>query len=554
MAGLSLMGLGTAVGAATEGYMRGEKHRSDMEDAEARRGLVKLQTDEANIKVGQLRREERYQNELAQIYQDEKDTPDVPTTAAPAAAPASAPAQGAIATPGQTAAPVTPTAAPAAGIATPGGKTPSGDKADFSDLSKMQRIIQKRQQLDLQYGKITEIQAMQGMKAFKQLQDEGVIDAMEYFRRTGDREGAITRMNSTGQIKLDPGAQFTIEQREIAPGVKVPNVVVTSPDGKHSFNQYDAMVSALNPKDALSFRTETGIKLADLALKATAEENLNKYRQGMLEQRGIEVEATVERYKNENRVALARLTQIAEERKDALAAKALKDRQTASETALDGLLKGFGISKNMKESDLMMLPKERQAEIRANLSTAFSAHALWEMNVSATNKQTFAPSEAPRVLKQIASTPADKFEVDSDGVFTMYQGKKVYAPIDPNAVREAKGEKTQAPAATPGAAPAAAAPAAPAPANQRPGLTQPPTIQETQAQFRTAQAYITKQRDAAAADPDLRELKLRQEQAMRNGRAVEANNFLSQRNQLLRQRYNITPLGGIVDASQVGQQ
>lgn len=79
-------------------------------------------------------------------------------------------------------------------------------------------------------------------------------------------------------------------------------------------------------------------------------------------------------------------------------------------------------------------------------------------------------------------------------------------------------------------------------------------MQETQTQFRAAGVYVGKQKEAAAADPDLRELKLRQDQAMRNGRAAEVNNLMAQRNQIMRERYNLTPLGGIADPSKLGQQ
>lgn len=536
--GFGLAGIGTAVGAATEGYMRGEKHRSDMEDAEARRSLTKIQTEEGNIRLGQLRREEKYQQELANLYKDEESTPD-----APAAAAAPAPAAGAIATPGEAPVDGAPAGfAPAAGIATPGAKTSTGSKGDLSDLSKMQRLIQKRQQLDLSYGKIDEIKAMQGMKAFKQLQDEGVIDAMEYFRRTGDREGAITRMNSTGQIKLDPNAQFSIVDKEIAPGVKVPNVVVTSPDGKHSFNQYDAMVSALNPKDALSFRTETGIKLADLALKATAEDNLRKYRQDSLAKDNRLVDATIEKYKNDNMVSMKKLELMAKEREDYDAARALKLRQESSGKALDAILRVNGINPNMKENDLALVGKERRAQIEQARDRAFEEHTVWEMNVSAKNEQAFAPSEANRVLAQIKATPADKFGVDSDGVFITYQGKKVYAPIDPNSVLAAQKAKS-----------GAGGGGAPTPAAQ-PGGVNPPSVQQQRQMTQNATSYIATQKASAERDNDLIQLKMRQDYMMRNGRNGEVSTIAAQRAQILRDRYNLTPLGGIADPSKIGQQ
>lgn len=426
--GMGLATLGTAFGAATKGYMEGEKHRSDLEDAEARRGLVKLQSEKMSVELEDARREQRYRKEIEDAMKD--DGPDVPGQPAAPTVANTAPRAAGIATPGEAA---------VAGVAPAEGAPAKGGTLDYNNLSKMQRIIQRKQDIDLKYGKIDEVKALQMMKNFKSLQDEGVIDGMEYFRRTGDREGAIQRINSTGAMKLDPGAQFKLEDRDIGNGIMVPNVVVSSPDGKHSFNQFDAMVGSLSPDKALSFRTELGVKLADLTLKKTAEQNLKEYRQKM-------ADATVDHYRNQDRVAAARLQQIAEERGDAAAARAFKNRQEASETALDSILKGMGISKTMKETDLAMLPKDRQAEIRRNIDTALTAHAFWSMNTSAKGVESFSATEAPAALRQVMGTPLDKLQIDGGGVFTDYRGKKVYAPIDPNVVRQAQGENPEKPA------------------------------------------------------------------------------------------------------------
>lgn len=452
--GMGLATLGTAFGAATKGYMEGEKHRSDLEDAEARRGLVKLQSEKMGVELEDARREQRYRKEIEEAMKD--DGPDVPapTLAAPTVENTS-PRTAGIAAPGEA-----PVASAAGAPATPGAPA-KGGTLDYNNLSKMQRIIQRKQDIDLKFGKIDEVKALQMMKNFKSLQDEGVIDGMEYFRRTGDREGAIQRINSTGAMKLDPGAQFKLEDRDIGNGIMVPNVVVSSPDGKHSFNQFDAMVGSLSPDKALSFRTELGVKLADLSLKKTAEENLNSYRQKM-------ADGTIEHYRNQDKVAAARLQQIAEERGDAAAARAFKNRQEASETALDSILKGMGISKNMKDTDLAMLPKERQAEIRQKIDTALTSHAFWAMNTTAKGVESFSATEAPMALRQVMGTPLDKLQIDGGGVFADYRGKKVYAPIDPNVVRQAQGEKPEQPK------PGSPAPAGNGPAPARPGGVNPP--------------------------------------------------------------------------------
>lgn len=546
--GFGLAGIGAAVGAASEGYMRGEKHRSEMEDAEARRGLVKLQTEEASLKLDEAKRDARYKAEREAAMADDEPSPAPATAANPTAA--AAPAGGAIAAPGEGA----PAAAPAAGIAAPGAKKTGG--LEYDNLGKMQRLIQRTQAVDLKYGKIDPVQAVQMMKHFKTLQDEGVIDGMEYFRRTGDSEGAIAKINSTGAQKLEPGAKFSIEKREIAPGVTVDNVVITSADGKHSFNQFDTMVGALSPKDALSYRTETGLKLADLALKKTSEDNLKAYRDGIVNLKNLEYNELVRHHQAVEKVNLARMQQIAEERGDAAAARALKNREEASKMAFQTILQSYGVSKEMTEEKLMMLPKEKQAEYRSNILNAGTAHALWSMNLDPKNKEGVTPAEATQLARQIPSMPIEALKRDANGyAYIDYRGRSVYLPLPPEIKREAPATPTQPGVRTPGGgAPVDGSPTQPAATQARPGVSAIPTMQETQAQFRAAGAYVGKQKEAAAADPDLRELKLRQDQAMRNGRAAEVNNLMAQRNQIMRERYNLTPLGGIADPSKLGQQ
>ena len=341
-------------------------------------------------------------------------------------------------------------------------------------------MVERRHQIDLKYNKIDETKVLQMMKTFKMLEDEGVIDGMEYFRRTGDREGAIERMNKTGSIKLDPGAQFSLQKREIAPGVSIDNVVITSPDGKHSFNQYDTMVGSLNPKEALSFKTDMGIKLADLALKKTAEENLKTYRDGMVNLKNLEYNELVRHHQAVEKVNMARMQQIAEDRGDAAAARALKNREEASKTAFTTILQSYGVSKEMTEEKLMMLPKDKQAQYRNNIVAAATAHAMWSMNLDPKNKEGITPAEATMLTKNIASMPEDQLKRDSNGyAFIEYKGKPVYLPLPP----EIKKEPAPAPEPTarPGVTPPPSAPSAGAspgqgigtPSEPSPGVTRP---------------------------------------------------------------------------------
>jgi hypothetical protein len=574
MMGFGLAGLGAAVGGAAEGYMRGEKHRSEMEDAEARRGLVKLQTEKGQLELDEAKEQRALRDKsrsIVQRYLPLIGGEEGPTEGAPAAAPVVPAAADAVPVPATTEAPAAATPAPAAapvqaaapaarpaGIATPSERV-TASPASTPKMSRWDALQKMYNELNLaglnanpqNWEKSLET-ALSMSRKFSDAKTDASIRALQSYNGTNDQE--VMQALSQAGINLPEGTKFEKVKSEAVPnsGMFFDDIRATSPDGKQTVTLGELMRKRLDAKEWMSMSNDLGYKAADLTLKRAAEENLKNYRQRTLDLRAMEVEATIQKYKNDNKVAMARLEQIAEERRDALTARAMKDRQTASDTALDTLLKGFGISKNLKESDLIMLPKERQAEIRKNLGIAFNAHAVWEMNVSPDNKQSFSPSEAPNVLRQIAATPANKFEIDANGVFTTYQGKKVYAPIDPNAVREAKGEKPQAAAG----APSNGGPVNPAPAETatRPAAIAPPTMQETQAQFRAAGAYVGRQKEAAAADADLRELKLRQDQAMRNGRAAEVNNIMAQRAQILRDRYNLTSMGGIADPSKIGQQ
>ena len=433
--GFGIAGLGAAVGGAAEGYMRGEKHRSEMEDAEARRGLVRLQTDEAKLKLKQAQRESDYQDEIASIYRDEAANQPAPGATPQAAAPAPA----AIATPGDAGGAAPSEATAARGIAPPGGTAPApagANTIDYSDLGKMKRIIEKRHQVDMKYGKYDAEKGLQMMKTFKMMQDEGIIDGMEYFRRTGDREGAIERMNKTGAIKLDPGAQFRLEPRDIG-GVRFDNVVITSPDGKHSFNQYDTMVGALNPKDGLSYRTDLGIKLADLEQKKQAENNLNEYRKGSLavQEQNAKTDAAykqgvLDHYKRQDQLAEEQRLLVAEQRKDVDAARAIKLRIDASNSAFDQIMQGFGVSREMTAEKFAFLREEDKLKYQRGLDLSAMAHAFWKMNLDPKGNAGLDTSEAIMLAKKATSIRPEEVHKNKDGDWVTKLGsREVRVPV-----------------------------------------------------------------------------------------------------------------------------
>ena len=465
---LGIAALGTAVGAAAKGYMEGEKHRSDMEDAEMRREL-------AGTQLRRAKREEEYEREVGDLYKDFQKAQEPSQTTGGIATPTGSAALNpelnkdtATSIPAGPGTAVGGASGPAA-VPTKMGITPPSGTASSSpsvgNLGSMQSIIERRQALDLRYGKINEVQALQMMKNYNQLQKEGVIEGFDYFQRTGDREGAIQRINATGAMKLDPNASFKIENKEIAPGVNMPNVVVTSPDGQHSFNQYDAMAGALSPEKAFSLKHEVGFKLADLAIKKTAEENLNKYRMATMNNQNLTYQELVRHNKEIEKESAERLKAI-------IGAKELAQRESASKTAFSTILQGEGISKEMTLEKLDALPKKKQEEYRARVDRAQTAHALWDMNVSPDSKQLITPAEAVQIVRQLPTMKEDQVKYDKYGRgYITYGDKEVLLP----GVMKQQ-EQSQGGISTPAQSNPAAGPATPAaPAQGSGGIAQPPS-------------------------------------------------------------------------------
>jgi hypothetical protein len=505
--------------------MRGEKHRSDMEDAEARRGLVKLQTDEAKLKLKQTQRESEYQDEVASIYKDE--AANQPAPQAPVA-----PANNAVAVPGEASGAAPGMAPQARGIALPGGAAPApagANTLDYSDLGKMKRIIERRHQVDMKYGKYDPEKGLQMMKAFKLMEDEGVIDGMEYFRRTGDREGAIERINKTGAIKLDPNAQFRMEPRDIG-GVKFDNVVITSPDGKHSFNQYDTMVGALNPKDGLSYRTDLGIKLADLELKKQAEENLNNYRTKMANTDAEYKSGVLAHYRKQDTLAEEQRLLVAQQRKDLDAARAIKLRMDSSNSAFDQIMQGFGVSKEMTPEQFAMLPAAAKEKYQNGLDMAVMAHAFWKMNLDPKGNAGLDTSDAIMLAKKARSIrPEEVYKNDQGEYVTKLGGREVRVPV----IMAPQEQKPGGAAVTPPSGPAPAPTRQPIGANapNRVSDSLPPEAQAAGGRLDQARAEVT------AANAALRSFGLAQRRsdpqgfAQAQARAQAASTALAQAEQ-----------------------
>lgn len=482
MAGIAV--LGNAVGSFAEGYMKGEKHRSEMEDAEARRGLVKLQTEKADLELGEAKREKEYRDARAKMY-EEFGSEDAASAAAPA------PRTAGIATPQDVAAnPVSAGAATAAPSAA--SDIRPGTVAPSPDLAKMEKIIARSQALDLKYGKISPMDALEGMKKFQMYQQEGVLDAMRYFQQSGDTAGTIQKINSTGRFQMPEGSTFEVKNEEIIPGsgMMAPNVYARSPDGKMSINYRDLLRSSLSPKDAMSMDNDVGYKLADLSLKKTAEQNLNDYRQKMAQNDADKTAALIQHYRNQDHLASQQKLALAEQMKDLRTAQAMKTRIEASDKALDSIMQQFGVSKELSGDKFDMLSDKQKDKIRGDISMSVAAHTLWKMNLSPDGKEGINTQEAIQLAKNAGKIKADDIMRDDDGsYFFKYGNKKVIVPA-------LIGDQSPAPA--PGAQPGAPAQPAARPGISLPGApTQPP---RTNAQFEAeARAKVQARNQASSA-------------------------------------------------------
>ena len=447
---LGIAALGTAVGAAAKGYMEGEKHRSDMEDAEMRREL-------AGTQLRKAKREEEYEREVSDLYKDVQKAQEPAQTGGIATPAAPSTEQQALANDNSGAPPVsgTPVAAPAkAGITPPGGAA-APSASGLGNLASMQGIIERRQALDLKYGKINEVQALQMMKNYNQLQKEGVIEGFDYFQRTGDREGAIQRINATGAMKLDPNAQFKIEQKEIAPGFKMPNVVVTSPDGQHSFNQYDAMTGALSPKEAFSLKHDVGIKLATLSWQRESGERLYNLQKLQYEGQIAHWGTMQAEQKRQTQIALDRL---GVEQSNRIMTKIDAGRKEANASV------GFV---PLADDKLDALSNQQKAAYSQKMMAGQAVAATWEANIDLKTGNPGVTISEAKAATQFANKNPSAVKTENGQWFVNMGDKKVFVPIPPAELeRQLQGSQ---PASGPG--PAAAGPSTAA--NAAPGISTP---------------------------------------------------------------------------------
>ena len=381
---MNIGAIGAAISGLSKGYQEGERFRSEMEEKEQAKKLRDIQIKSAGLTLGKQEREDAYERDMAEALKKANEEPvQQPSSAAPAKTAgivAPGPSPGEAAGAGLGVMPEAP-ASPAGGIATPGGapaaapggapavQAPAAGGAGMGSIARMGRIIDAQHQVMIKHGKFDVKQGMDLMRNYSRLQEEGVIKGLASFMTNPTEEGrqqAINIINSTGKTPIDPNSQFQKVERDVRGGIKVDDVVVTTPSGA-KFSLYDARMNALDPDKALKISNDLGYQVMDLALKKTAEENLDKYRSGMLNIRNLEFNELVRHHKKVEEETYARLKLIAEQRKDLDGARAIETRQRASNEAFKSILAAYGVSKETTAEGLEKLSKDQQEIGRAHV-------------------------------------------------------------------------------------------------------------------------------------------------------------------------------------------
>lgn len=425
------MSLGAAVGGFAKGLAGGLKLSSELEDAEERRGLMRLQRESAQLQINRDREEEAYRREkkemLNNLLNPTQQAPEVPQI-------------------GDDGLGIPPK---------PGIKGPSqpgmfeGNNASINDLGTLTKLNNAITYLDAKYGKIGVKELLDGAQRYRALQQEGVLDAWQKVA-AGDYDGAIQTFNSTGRFKLPEGTRFEARQEDdgFGAGRKITNYYAISPDGRE-VNYRDMMRNTLPPEKLMELDSATGYRIADLGLKRTAEENAENRAKRLYDLTTLKYDKLIEEQRAQTKIALERLGLAKDDAKYANIQRGLLGAQ-ADLTNLIITNKKFDPS--MASDD----DKKRHA---AELTALGGAESIFQMNFDLNKgKAGLAPTQALDVWKSAARDPSTvKIDEQTGFGYVEYGNKKVFVP------------RSMAPQASP--APAAA----PAP---RPGIKVPegPTV------------------------------------------------------------------------------
>lgn len=442
-----MAGIAAGLGGLAAGLAQGIKVGSDLRDAEERRGLMAEQKKAAELA------NQKAQGELD--YDKERKEAIEAAFAEPGRDPLTYPDR------------LAPTLR-AAGETVPeqAGQASSG----LGDLGVLRRLNDAMVKVDAKHGKLNIGQLLEGAKRFRELQSEGVLDAWQRVA-AGDHDGAVQLFNSTGKIRLPEGTRFETREEDdgFGAGRKIKNYYAISPDGRQ-VNYRDMMRNTLSPEKLMEVDSSTGYRIADLAVKREAGQQLAAYREGVLKGNAAQLTEFTRHHKVLEDESRARRILLAEQQGDLTRARVLQAEQRASDTARDQIFHSFGVSKEMTADKLSMLSPKEQEAYRASLLQATSAHTVWLMNMK-DGKPTVSIGDAQALVRNAGQIGIKDILTDPDGnSYVKFGNKNIVVP-------SVFGPKPSSPAAPPagparGIAPQSSEPPPPMPAGIAPGVDQ----------------------------------------------------------------------------------
>lgn len=398
-----MAGLAAAFGGLAQGMAQGMKLRSDLEDAEERRGLARTQKESLVLENEKKMREAEYEKEKKQVLGDLLN-PKQP-----------APEAGAMGDDGL--------GLPAnLGIKTPGqeGMFANASGGSINDLGTLTKLNNAMTALDVKYGKLDVKGLLDGAKRFKELQSEGVMDAWQKVA-AGDYDGAIQTFNSTGKFKLPEGTRFQARQEDdgFGAGRKITNYYAIAPDGRE-VNYRDMMRNTVSPEKLMEIDSATGYRVADLGLKRTAEENAALRHTEIYKLTELKYDRLINEQKAQTSIALERLGLAKDDAK-------YQRTQAAFTGAFGELTNSLGVNKRF---DPTLASDADKKEHSNKLLAASGAQSIFEMNYDlGKNAAGITPQQALNAWKMAAANPSIVKMDDETGFGYIEQGKKkVYVP------------------------------------------------------------------------------------------------------------------------------
>jgi len=463
MAGIAA--LGAAVGGLTKGYMEGEKHRSEMEDAEARRGLVKLQMEKTDLDLKAARKKQAGQDELEAIVNEYMPKIEGAATAAPAAATAeAAPATGAEAAP----------AAPRMGLAGPASSATAAPATPAAPAEGQKSPWELRQEMYTRLNLAALKQAdspeaiqkaMAGsltmMKAFRDARADETISAMRNFMATGDQTSSEAMLRQAG-VPMIPGAKFEMAKTPVYPGSKIEmdDVVLRAPDGRTvSMNQI--MASRMDPKDYFASQT----RVAELQQQAAYQNGVLEIQRQTAETQATNARAHLAQVAAQTQL-MKRQADLADQKFNFDAVQAMNNRASEEAMRLLGVPKDLTAKERIEVGDEAAAAYDAKRQGMLNrFSTVMANYGL--NNRRANDGKELVPVSIVDKATSLAKTKPDDVKTDD--------GLNYYVKIGDRQIFVLPPAQKQTPPAA--GAPGAPAPAAPAPAAAaRPGLQSPSIV------------------------------------------------------------------------------